>query len=343
MTHGKIGTSGAMMGLLAGCAHVPDVTMRYYLPQSSATVAITQTADCDAAQQRVFVATSATGTVTYSSDLTRPQTFRLKAAGSDLADIDGSFTFTEDGRLKGISYSSTGQGETILKSAIALSSALMGMVGVAGGVKPKPVFECLTIAKAGGGKPVTLTYTVQLGNPIDKAGATIVPKADASSGSLYLALSKALPKLRLVVSDAIPVQSVAAGTVGSDEVPLTLSELARLTVTLKATDPQAGEADVWQQAIAAPTRTTYTLPISKAALFGKSSFTLGLAESGAVTTIGYGSTSGASAAMNAGAALTTELTGSSKVEQAAEFKAQADFIAQQQRLVRCQANPDKCE
>lgn len=338
-----IAATACVAELLAGCAHMPEVTMHYYQPKATVKVVVTQSADCDGSQQRVFVATSATATVSYSSDLKRPETFRLKSVDTGLADIDGTFTFSEDRRLKGISYTGTGQGETILKSGIGLASALLGVVGVAGGVKPEPVSECKTIAKVGGGKPVTLTYTVEVEPPYAAAREEEV-KLDPSSHSLFVALENALPKLKLEVSAPTPLQPVASAPVGSGDVPLTLTNVGRVELLLRANGPQAAtKAEVWKQTFIAPGPTTYALPVPKAAIFGKTGFTLALADSGVVTSVGYNSTSGASAAMNAGAALATEIKGSSDAERAAEVKGQADLIAQQQRLVRCQAKPEECE
>ena len=77
-------------------------------------------------------------------------------------------------------------------------------------------------------------------------------------------------------------------------------------------------------------------------MFGKQSFTLTLADSGAVTAVDYGKVSGASGGLNASTSAMGTMVPESTANKAADMKAQADLIAQQQRLVRCQAQPDKC-
>jgi hypothetical protein len=78
----------------------------------------------------------------------------------------------------------------------------------------------------------------------------------------------------------------------------------------------------------------------KAALFGKQTFTVSLSEAGAVMSVGYGKNAGTASALNAIGAIVNTETAAAK---AAELKAQADLIAQQQRLVLCQTKPDQCK
>ncbi len=92
-----------------------------------------------------------------------------------------------------------------------------------------------------------------------------------------------------------------------------------------------------------PSPKTYLLPIPKAALFGKQNFALSLADSGAVTAIEYGKATGAAGPLNVLGAAATAAAPDSTAAKAAEVKAQADLIAQQQRLTRCQAHPAQCQ
>jgi hypothetical protein len=99
----------------------------------------------------------------------------------------------------------------------------------------------------------------------------------------------------------------------------------------------------WTGSIAVPQRgRVFMLPIPHAAMFGKQSFGLALAESGAITTLKYAEESGLSSGMSAATAAFTEFRGDTTAESAAKLKAEADVIAQQQRLIRCQLNPAGC-
>jgi hypothetical protein len=59
--------------------------------------------------------------------------------------------------------------------------------------------------------------------------------------------------------------------------------------------------------------------------------------------VDYGKSNGAAGALNASNAILTAGAPESTASKAADIKAQADLIAQQQRLVRCQAKPESCQ
>lgn len=85
----------------------------------------------------------------------------------------------------------------------------------------------------------------------------------------------------------------------------------------------------------------YAIPVPASAAFGGSQMTLALADSGAVTKLQYGSTSGAASALAATRSV-ADVIDTSTAERLAEVRGQADLIQQQQRLVRCQADPASC-
>jgi hypothetical protein len=86
----------------------------------------------------------------------------------------------------------------------------------------------------------------------------------------------------------------------------------------------------------------YALPVPRGAPFGGSSMKLGLAESGAILTLGYGNVSGAAAAIGAAGSIGSAFT-ETDAERASRYESQANLIQQQQRLIRCQQNPAGCE
>ena len=82
----------------------------------------------------------------------------------------------------------------------------------------------------------------------------------------------------------------------------------------------------------------YTLPIPRAALFGKQVFAASFNEAGALTSLGYNKDSEPASLLStlqAGA----EAVQTTSAEQAAELKTEADVIAAQQRLIGCRTDP----
>ena len=86
----------------------------------------------------------------------------------------------------------------------------------------------------------------------------------------------------------------------------------------------------------------YALPIKSAPVFGKNVFELKLSEWGRVASLKYSGGGGGGVAASSLTPLLEVLEPSTTSEQAAEVKAEADLIYQQQRLVVCMANPKDC-
>lgn len=336
----------AAVGMLGGCATMPPVTMSYYLPTASTRMQVVQTAYCNAAGDRVVVANSVTSTTTYERDVSRRETFDIATLDSRYADADISFSFYDDGRLKGVNATTTGQGGEILKSAIGLVTTAVG-AGVLGVGDKTP---CEWIADFGGGKPVSLTYSLTaeevagLGRP----GASAVFVVDPASEPLNAAIKAVLPTLTLYRQATTDIAAPAkytpsTGPADEDLVMLTLTGLRSVAFDVRATYPGAADTGpFWRGAVTMP-HGEYELPIPRAALFGKQAFGLTLADSGAVTSISYSRLSGVAGALGAANGLAEALSPDTAAERAADLKSQADLIAQQARLVQCQARPDECK
>ncbi len=332
-----------ILGLLSGCASTPDVMYTYYPSRSNSSVTVTQTIDCNHDQSALIILHSTAVNTLYSADYSKgPYSVQIKKIDGFFADSDITFNFFDDGRLKSINQWTTGQGETILKSAIALGTALAPLGGGAG---PKPTDECAFVQSWGGGKPVTLTYTknIDYGKEDDGLPRNLDP-APGTAG-LYKELNKnnLLPLLQVIINRPLRIKSgaryVSSSSGSSDDaVLLTLQETENVLVDVTA----SGQA-IWSGNITIPGKNTYALPIPRAALFGKQNFSLTLSEAGAITQIDYGKTTGAAGPLNAAASAATAAAPVSAANKAAETKAQADLIAQQQRLTRCQANPAQCQ
>lgn len=138
---------------LTGCASLPPERMSYYFPMAQADILVAQTIGCDKSKH-IVAATAVTPVITYTSDL-RPIKVEgkgqsslpamgmvdLSSFGSGTSDADVAFNFTPDGRLAGINSTQVGEGDTVVKDAAALASAiaattLFGYDGQSGEVKP---------------------------------------------------------------------------------------------------------------------------------------------------------------------------------------------------------------
>jgi hypothetical protein len=87
----------------------------------------------------------------------------------------------------------------------------------------------------------------------------------------------------------------------------------------------------------------YDLLIPKAPVFGKQVFGASFSEAGALQSIQYVTTTGAGQVLNVVEAGRGATAGQTTAEKAAAVQAEADLIAQQQRLVTCRADPANCK
>lgn len=320
--------------LLTACATVPDVTYRYYPAKSTTHVSVIQTVGCSADHTIKIALHTPAVTTTYSSDLDKtPFEIRIKDLGGWFADTDMSMALSDDGRLKAIGQSATGQGENIIKSVVTLVAAVAAM---GGGGPPKPYEECTLIDKWGGGKPVTLNYKTVIF--AGKSDVVLEPTKD--SEALYNEIKAGLPRLEATATSAKFVDTRATYNAPpsgrSDRVVLMkLQKTAYSEVSISADGTKIGDSRIF-----VPTPEVFELPIPKAALFGKQSFSINVSDSGALTSVAYGTTAGAAGVMNALGSIASTQTEATK---AAELKAEADIMAQQQRIVVCQTNRDECK
>jgi hypothetical protein len=354
--------------LLAGCAKVPDVTLSYYLATWKTTVLVTQTVGCSEQGEHLTWRANCTATTTYLGDTSKRRELPIKGPDHSYADSSIAMTLTEDGRLKGINQSSTGQGEVLLKASVALAPLLLSSSAFSPGTREPGADEtrrlqaevirkaaCDVINASGRGTPITLSYRKEIGAA--DLGKTIRLEPIPESKDLYDKIRNALPELCLLVGDLENLQSGAdwppgrslkkspSGADGplphaaGDCVPLTLQKVGLIRLEVQADSEALGNAIV----LVVPDtgdRGTYQLPIPKAAFFGSHKFSITLSDAGAITNISYEKTSGAAGAANSVGAIGPAL---SPTALAADLRAQADIIAQQQRLVLCETRPDQCK
>ena len=355
-----------LAGFLSACASIPDVEYSYYMSKMNGVATVTQTVSCTPDMQTLVIVNTASLVPTYSADLERgPFKIRIRAiegAFGGFADSDANFGFFDDGRLKSVNQTTTGQGETIIKSLVALGTTAAGLMRIArvedlkAATTPSP--QCAVVkdwadaSKPGSPVTVGLTYTAELNFPTGKRNREF--KATDVSVPIYTALVNAkakLPKFTLSIGrtydDGSRVVDVSTRDSKStdDYVNLTLQRVATVEIKIIADGQNTpdGKKTLWKGIVPIPSGATYNLPIPRAALFGMQKMTLTLSEAGAITAVEYGKNTGAAGAANAANAIATGLTPESTASKAGDLKAQADVIAQQQRLHRCQANPTTCQ
>jgi hypothetical protein len=327
--------------LTAGCASVPDVTYQYYPAKAEAVAKVSQSVDCTTDKTGVVVVNTPTVLTQYSADYSgNPLTIKFDQRRADLADNTATVSFFPDGRLKSINAESTGQGEAFLKSMISLISAATPLGGGGNALVELP--ECTDIGRWGAGKAVTLNYQALI--DYSKEGrVSLEPTAD--SKALYELIKGRLPVLQAQVEyRSAPWAGVSFDQTAArkrDHVFVPLRKVRNAEVKLSA----SGQT-IWTGNSIVPATGqagSYSLPIPKAALFGKQSFALTINEAGAIETITYGKTTGATAPVNVLGAAATAAAPETTAAKAAELKAESDLIVQQQRLARCRAKPDQCQ
>ncbi len=367
-THRFLSIASAILTctLVLGCASVPDVTVSYRPVKWAMSIAVVHTLTCSRDSKAVIIQRGAAFVPIYSA---APASNDFKLHLNDLdrffADADITLAFTDDGRLKAINQSTTGQGETVIKSAIAAAAALAaGPLARAAlptappspgiqlfrnnilerelkGLDPAAICKLIgdnSLVAADQLPQVSLVQSAILS--VDTLSARAEPSKDQAD------LFKKLASLGLDFTSRVagtlgsdelqPIANLKA-TVASNEVPLTLQRMVSLSAKVEDSMGSIGS-----KSAPVPTNGVFVLPIPKAALFGKQSFQLGLTESGRISTIGYGKSTGVSGAFGAaGAAASAEVTEDNA--EAAALKAAADLIAQQQRYNTCKLKPADCK
>lgn len=319
--------------LAAGCASLPDVKMTYYPVLWETAIVVTQTVACDAKSENLIALSTPSVTTRYSSDLDHPRSLQIADLSSGFADSEFTIAFTDDGRLKSINQSTTGEGEAIVKAAISAGAATFSIVAMEGSA-PSP--RCADIEKWGSNKPITITYRKTIGP--DDVGTKVTLDVAPESDALYKMLGNSLSLPTSQISPTRKMESGASYTgKSSDVVWVKVQNMGEIVITTTALKRDLGAATV-----ITPLAGTHKLPIPKPALFGKQTFSIALTDPGAIASIGYGRLSGMASAFNAlNSAATIGIA--KENAQTAELKARADLIVQQQRLVLCESKPDQCK
>lgn len=348
------------MGIIAiGCANTPDLAVSYFLAKSELQLEVIRTVTCNAADN-LIVATTVKPTVSHMADTGASKTIEIAKLDSLLSHSDLKFEFYEDGRLKGVNTTSTGQGETIIKSAISLAVGVAATASVlqngnkkngesngeAWLEKIKEACNYINGNPCKRTKTMTLKFEGSFSAEPKNCETEFCIKPTAETEIHLETLGAVLGKINVTIKPLTPDVRVKRGSSTDDDVLLTLRQPANVTVEVSMGQKGApGTEDSWSGNFAmAQYGTEYEIPVPKAAFFGKQTFNLAVAPSGAMTKIGYTKAPGVAQAIGVGQnVLDTFGPTSADAAQIAKLKAEATLIAAQQRLVRCRADPTTCK
>lgn len=363
----------SLCALMTGaCASTPDVIARHYLPQGSLALRAVRTVGCSTQKdkkKRLHLATTVTSTASYSRNPDDWDTVTLSRLSEVGSNTDITFTYYDDGRLKGINATTEGVGEQIIASAIKIAAMVVGLPGP--GLAADETRACALIAEQTTDKaPVTVTYGLSERFLKDTyaggKGRDVVMMPEPGDPSFTRILVPELPLLCAAFGPPqhiAPVMAPATAAATEDATHVRLRQPAHVAVVVTqeseadfatrrramadrhdGQNPCGGNAEVvWRGSMEVPQLgDSYEIPLPEAVLFGKNTFQLALAESGAITSIGYGTGSGGPSLLNSVSTAVGALQPDTDAEKAAATQAEANLIYQQQRLVRCQMDASTC-
>ncbi len=239
--------------------------------------------------------------------------------------------------MTGVNTTIEGQGQAVLKAATDVGTALSGVAERANGVDRKNLYDfrfgapnppqpaekgCKDAPFIEKGKDITVKYVQTLGPGRDYAAHNGYLSPDAGSVQLHALVAKvrAIPRPMLTVTlrpigglnpiilngQDNPCKPPSAGTrapndADQDTLCLQHVQTASIIVSTESKDDVA-----FAQNIAIPDGPSdMAVPIPASQLFGKQTTSLVVADSGAITSVGYAKTTGAAAALGAIAGIIT--------------------------------------
>jgi len=351
------------IGLLSGCASVPDVDVSYRPVKWALSVTVAHTITCNRDNTVAIVQRGATFQPIYSAAQADSRfRVRLKDLNAFFADSDITLALTDDGRLKSINQSATGQGETIVKTAISAVAALGATAALTAPVQPtvgtnlftQNIFErqvpaapssiCNVLRSWSTSPPDQLLQVSVAQTALVRQGGPPVVNAQASDDQAALVQQLKNAGIDVAARVTVSLASEELQPIGDLKADVARNEVAlplQRMVAMRASVAD-GNGQIGSKSAPVPTSNTFVLPIPKAALFGKQSFSIVLGDSGRISSIGYGRNTGAPGALSAGSSLASAGVTEDTADVAA-LKAASDLIAQQQRFNACRLKPADCK
>ena len=158
-----------------GCAQLPDATIHYYLARTTVSFKAVRTVACTA-DGKLVSATTVTPAVVHAADRTETLTIPLAHLRGRFADGDLKVDLYDDGRLKALNATATGEGEPILKAAMTIVETAAAAAAVPQGALDR---NAACDVKAPGRKARTLTYEGEIDVSAPSGAQELTPDPDA--------------------------------------------------------------------------------------------------------------------------------------------------------------------
>lgn len=331
-----------VLGAVAsGCASLPDETLRYHLPTWQATIVATRTVACEKDpttakpwKNPTLGPATAIVTPTYSSDPKAWANLPIKKLERWYADQDLTVTLTDDGRLKSINTTSTGDGSNVVKSMVSLAATSRGATWLKTLTPNRDDDLCALVRKhaADDSTAVAITFRTRF----DRDTSAHPDGFDLYVDEPFDGVEGAFPPLKAKLTIEPMMVSGSESPPAGDHLTIELRQVAKAIVVLGE-----GTKEIERHEFFVPTTAARYLQVPRAPMFGQTNLELELAGSGAITKVKYGRKSGAADAAGAVEELAKlRSTPASKTEQ---LKAEADLIAAQARLDKCRKDPENCK
>jgi len=335
----------AICALGCGCATNPNASIHYYFATTDVKVRVLRTVTCNE-QDHLIVSNAATVTPEHHADTKHQQKFNIAKLDSVFSNTDIAFDFYDDGRLKSINTTNTGQGEAIVRSVVALAAGIL-LLDQQTFPEKCDFINGYTMKDGKKVREKSLTLAFEgLVTPKDKKTGVptlieIVPENAPQFNKLHDVLGDVSAIIQSIGKPLPPISlndSNSAKESHDGDLHLDIRPPSSVSIKIMAGPDKVWDGDVEVGQFGE----VFAVPIPKAAIFGQQGFILALTEAGSISKIGYGKETGVAQVLTSGSVISEKFREKTTAEKAAEVKAEADLIAQQQRLVRCQADPKTC-
>lgn len=339
----------------SGCAQTPPARISFPLTQTMTDVMVTRTVKCD----RLFtpyVTSTVTIDVNHGPDPDDMGTLDMSRLDSPLAHTSLDLHFLPDQRLSSINVESDGQGEEILKAAIGLATTVFpfsesGKDAHSAATPALAEIEsaCRLLMKRMGDQAMSVSYVTSLDFADSEASLPLNPIPDdterarifaALLGSMCATYRSATPSVAPIVAD--PRASRLTMLDARQPGLVALSIVATPGATA-CEDLSSASSILWAGSVpVGQLGTRYTIPVPRAAAFGKQVFAVTFDDSGALGQLKYGKQTGAGQAIGVGQAAADAVKRPSDSDRTAAIEAEIALRRAQSQRVKCLADATQC-
>lgn len=328
---------------ISACGTIPAAKIGYKDADSSVSFKVVRSVICDK-NNLPIVANAVTPTVVHKAG-SKDHAIDLSKLRGKFVDSDVKIDFYDDGRLKAVNTTQAGQGEAVLKATVTLAGTILSLTD---SDTKKYKAACDFIKAQAGEKALSISYEHEIRVATSDKDKVQMFEPEASSAHYARQVEPAIGGICAKVTG-----------IGSPVAPVTFAstEETRTAPVLNARQPGWVDVIVMSGNQATCTSTAlwkgrlevaqhgqdYTIPIPSPTVFGKLTFGASFSASGALSSLQYASSGSATQIVGGANSLLTIAQGETTAQKVAETKADADLIAQQQRLLSCLADPKACK